>query len=156
MYYEIKRIVGDTWLAEDILQSTVLNLINNIDTLRELPPTKLASYIVSASRNNALTQLRNDRRHPHEHYDDWGAIPDCIDSNSNPEFYLSKKDEYKLLIEVWDKLDNRSKYLLRGKYILNKSYDDLGKDLQIKPESVRMALTRARRFALSLIKEKES
>ena len=36
MYYEIVKIVKDPWTAEDILQTTVVNLIDRLETVREL------------------------------------------------------------------------------------------------------------------------
>ena len=48
MYQVIFQIVGDPWLTEDILQTTIVNLINHIDTLRELSPKKMVNYIISS------------------------------------------------------------------------------------------------------------
>lgn len=56
---------------------------------------------------------------------------------------------------IWDKLDYRHQYILEARYILEKSLEEIAEDLEIKPESVRMALTRARRKAYSLIMMEE-
>lgn len=48
-------------------------------------------------------------------------------------------------------LDDRSKLLLEGKYILGKSDEELAEELSKKPASVRMALTRARQCAISFL-----
>ena len=52
---------------------------------------------------------------------------------------------------VWDKLDPRSQYVLEARYILDKTDDEIADFLGIKPDSVRMALTRARKKAYDLM-----
>ncbi len=66
------------------------------------------------------------------------------------EEYMISKDEIDELVRRWPKLDDRSKMLLEGKYILGKS------ELSIKPASVRMALTRARQCAYQLLAEEQT
>lgn len=60
-------------------------------------------------------------------------------------------EEIEELVQRWPQLDDRSKYLLEGKYILGKSDEALAEELSIKPASVRMALTRARQCAYRLL-----
>ena len=155
MYFEIKNIVKDSWQTEDVLQTTLLRLINNLDTLRTLPTRKLVNYIVTASKHTALTHVRNSSRHPAVTAPDWFDIPDETSKESSPEHYVLKREEFDQLAKVWMQLDERSRYLLQSRYILNQSYSDIAVELQIKPESVRMALTRARRLALSLYKSSQ-
>ena len=155
MYYEINNIVKDPWRTEDILQTTIIRLINNIDTLRTLSTPKLVNYIISASKNTALTQIRNDNRKRTTSFPDWFDVPQDEESDSNPEYFVLRKEDGVTLAEVWPRLDDRSKFFLRERYILNKSDAELANELQIKPGSVRMALTRARRAAYLLIMSEE-
>lgn len=152
MYHEIYQIVGDSWLAEDILQTVIVNLIDHIETLRTLSTKKLINYIISASKNTALTQIHKESRRQESSYDDWLDIPQDTASEGNPEFWTLQNEKWDCLAVIWSELDERSKYLLSGRYILNKSYEEMGKELGIKPESVRMAVTRAKRAAYALMK----
>lgn len=135
------------------MQLTLIKIINNIPTIRSLPSRKLVNYLISACKNTALNELRNRSRRKETLVGEWFDIPENMCYEDNPEFYVLKGEEFDILAQVWDKLDERSKYLLRGKYILNLSYDEMAKELQVKPESIRMALTRARRSALSHFKK---
>ena len=72
------------------------------------------------------------------------------------EEYMISKDEIDELVRRWPKLDDRSKMLLEGKYILGKSDEVLAEELSIKPASVRMALTRARQCAYQLLAEEQT
>ena len=57
------------------------------------------------------------------------------------------------LQRVLPKMDLRMQCLLEGYYFLEKSTAELGEDLGIKPDSVRMYLTRARKKAFELMQE---
>lgn len=59
-------------------------------------------------------------------------------------------EEWDQLRIIWPKLDERSKYLLESRYLLEKSNQEMAQYLGIKPESIRMALTRARKNAVQL------
>ena len=155
MYYEIRRIIDDQWLVEDVLQTTLEKLINNLETIRALPTRKLVNYIISACKNTALNQIRNRNRRKETLVADWFDVPEDIQLENNPEMYVLQGEEYKMLAEVWDNLDERNKYLLRERYVLNRSYSEMAEELQVKPESVRMALTRARRTAAAQFQKKQ-
>ena len=97
MYSEIKKIVSGHEAIEDILQSTLVKLIDKLPLLKQMDRVRLA--------------------------------------------------------QVWDKLDERSRYLLEARYILEKTDAEIAEDLGIQPKSVRMALTRARKTAKELMEE---
>ena len=61
------------------------------------------------------------------------------------------KEEIEEMVRRWSQLDERSKHLLEGKYILGKSDEALAEELSINPASVRMALTRARQNAYQIL-----
>ena len=55
IYHEIGSILNDPWSKDDIFQTVIVQLINNIDTLRPMPAKVLTSYIATSARNAALT-----------------------------------------------------------------------------------------------------
>ena len=61
------------------------------------------------------------------------------------------KEEIEEMVRRWSQLDEQSKHLLEGKYILGKSDEALAEELSINPASVRMALTRARQNAYQIL-----
>ena len=60
------------------------------------------------------------------------------------------------LRRAWSRLDDGSRDLLAGKYILEKSDDEIAEELGCASGSVRMKLTRARRRLLETMKEEEA
>ncbi len=62
-------------------------------------------------------------------------------------------EELEALRRVLQKLDLRTQCLLEGYYILEKPMAELGAELGIKPSSVRMSLTRARKKVFELLQK---
>ena len=66
------------------------------------------------------------------------------------------RDRLRYLRESLAELDETDRELLVGKYIAGQNDDELARRFGIKPESVRMKLTRARRRVRKMIERKES
>ena len=152
MYSTIRNIVRDDWATEDVMQSALVKLIDKIPLLKSRTDVQRISYVVTTSRNTALDYMRKKaRRGPDSSFDEvqdsdlsWGAVHEV-------ERIILEKADFSALSRVWDRLDDRSKYLLEGYYILEKPPAELAKALGIKSDSVRMALSRARKTAYKLI-----
>ena len=112
------------------------------------------NYIISASRNRAKNYLRDYSRYQLIPFDDETEIPDAECSGDDMYFRLIRKSNLDILARIWPYLDERSRFLLEGRYLLEKTPQDLAQELNIKPDSVRMALTRARKAAYQLMIEK--
>lgn len=56
----------------------------------------------------------------------------------------------------WPRLDENTRWLLEARYILDYSDGELARELGVKPDSVRMALTRARRKARRLMESQHN
>ena len=64
--------------------------------------------------------------------------------------------ELDALAQVWPRLDENTRWLLEARYILDYSDGELARELGVKPDSVRMALTRARRKARHLMESQHN
>ena len=62
LYNEIYEILNNPWNTEDILQATLVKLIDKIPELRKKEETKLVSYMVVAARNNTYNFLRAQKK----------------------------------------------------------------------------------------------
>ena len=153
MYSEIKKLLSDKEAIEDVLQSTLVKLIDKISLLRRFDRTHLVNYIIVSCRNTARNELRYRSRHPAFSFDEAfdGSEPDS--AFAPIEEQILHTDSLARLAQVWDKLDERNRYLLEARYILEKTDADIAADLGIQPKSVRMALTRARKVASCLMEE---
>ncbi len=153
MYRTIHDILGDKWATEDVLQTTLLRLIDHLDTLRRLEPEGLAGYIAAACRHTAYNAVRDSSRHPWLPLD---GEPEVPDERQEVEDRVLRRLELDALAQVWPRLDENTRWLLEARYILDYSDGELARELGVKPDSVRMALTRARRKARRLMESQHN
>lgn len=119
IYHEIGSILNDPWSKDDIFQTVIVQLINNIDTLRPMPAKVLTSYIATSARNAALTYIRNISRRKEILADEFDNSNVDDDHDSDPEVILLKSEEINSFAKIWDELDDKTKFLLSSRYIFN-------------------------------------
>lgn len=155
MYHSVMEKLNDPWQADDVIQESVVKLIDKIGILRRLSESKRRNYIITTAKNTAISYLRREALREGIPYDDW--VMDCIgtESEEDPESLVLHQEEMELLQYVWDDLDERSRYLLSSRYILEQTFEEMARELGVSSGSVRMLLTRAKRSALALIKKHE-
>ena len=151
MYHYIMEVLHDSWQADDVMQESVVKLIDKIDVLRRLSESKRRNYIITTAKNTAISYLRRESIRKGIAYDDWAK--DCIGTQSeeDPEALVLRQEEMEALQLIWDDLDERSRYLLSSRYILEQSFEEMARELGVTAGSARMLLTRAKRAALALI-----
>ena len=151
MYHYIMEVLHDSWQADDVMQESVVKLIHKIDVLRRLSESKRRNYIITTAKNTTVSYLRREAVRKGIPYDDW--VKDCIGTQSeeDPEALVLRQEEMEALQLIWDDLDERSRYLLSSRYILEQSFEEMARELGVTAGSARMLLTRAKRAALALI-----
>lgn len=152
LYGEAFKILNNHWDTEDVLQITLVKLIDKTPELKKKDRKRLANYIVVAVKNTAINYLRDNKRGKILSIDDSFDYSYSHDDIRPSETILIGKEQLQSLIQNWSALDKRSRFVLEGKYILKKNDEELSHALGIKVESVRMILTRARKKAYALIK----
>lgn len=148
------KYTSDREVAEDIVQETLLNLCEKINTIKSLKRVVLAAYIRTSVRNVAINMLKYqsyDTNHrTSDHYSDTEKI---LSSSLEDAMLLVRYKD--LLGKIWPSLSKEEQILLEGKYILGYSDLELSNIAGCKASSVRMKLTRARRHAFAIIVEQE-
>lgn len=152
MYWQIYQIIDNPWDADEVLQESVIKLIRKIDELKKKDKNRLVVYIIVTCRNCAINYaVKSARIKEFEFYD-----LDGVSVNGNPpETQLILEEEYQELLAAWKEMDMKTRYLLEAKYVLQKSNEEIAKELNIKPNSVRMYLSRARNKLKAKIKNRE-
>lgn len=153
MYDTIIKIVKKPHDAEDALQNVLVKLIDKIGLLRTRNRDQVVNYIISTCRTTALDLVRRDLPKNEVPLEDYEELPQADGSPSDHavELHMIKEEELETLRQVLPRLDSRTRYLLEGYYYLDISMPELGKELGISPDSVRMSLARARRKAFALL-----
>lgn len=154
MYHEIFKLIHDQWAVEDVMQSTLVRLIDKIPELRSKDRNHLVNYIITASKNQSRNYLRDFGRHSASDLQEFMEYEDPNMDGGAIELQIIKKEDLEELAHIWTQLDDRTRYLLEGHYILNLPAAEMARELNIKPASLRMALTRARKTAYQLLQDK--
>ncbi len=154
MLYTANQILRDPAAAEDVLQDSVVRLMDKIELLQKMDGCTLTAYVVSTIRNMALNRRRAQQR---QRYRDAGleqeALLNVPDGGPTVEEGLLLREQKAALAKIWPRLTEDERHLLEAKYILQQEDKDIAGELGIKPASVRMGLTRARRHALKLMQK---
>lgn len=151
--------LNDKSLAQDVVHDAVIRLAHYADTLRRLGEAARMRYAVETVRSVAMNserKLKNERKYmtdpdAEENYDERGTEP--LESA-----YIEKSSRdarLRYLREALDELDEQSRAVLVGKYLIGETDDELAARIGVKASSVRMILTRARRAAKRIIEGKE-
>ena len=79
VYHTAYKIMGDSYLAEDVLQEVFLYIAKNFSKIHRENCHELAAYLVSCSRSRAYDMLRKQREEPLE------EVPDAPDGAPVPD-----------------------------------------------------------------------
>ena len=147
IWSEIRKILKDHPEAEDVFQTCLMKLVRNVKKLRSLTTTReLVNYIMTAAQHTALDAVRGKKNQPMESINDeeWDGRR-SLRSEDDLEEILYRRESVAQLESIWPLLDERSRYLLEGKYFLDLSTREMGAVLHITHDSVRVELSRARK-----------
>ena len=147
MFSEALKYFSYGSLEGDVINDTLIKLINKLQLLQTLDKRALASYIVISVRNTAIDYHRREKYLSPDGYDD-AAASTHTDFQETENAALSKI-EIEEFYRLWPELDEKTRSILECKYFLEMSDAEIAGLLEIKQESVRMSLTRARRAAFA-------
>lgn len=154
MYAEMLKICDDRFAMDDVLQDSLIRLIDKIDVLRSLDERKRINYIITTVRNQMRNYLRNQKQNvPYSLDEEDTSWQKTLAVDLDLDDVLFRKDRINRLHHIWPQLSEQTQQLLEEKYILGLSNADIAVNLGVKTESVRMMLTRARKEALYYLKD---
>lgn len=156
MFSTAEKFISDPDEREDVVQDSLERLLRHADALHWKDRPVQAAYVVQTVRNTAINHLRKrdlERRHIGFTGEDEGLPePDAL----TLEELMDIRERGAHMREILAELSETDRLLLTDKYILGYSDAELAEELGVKPNSIRMMLTRARRRAIIAIKEREA
>ena len=142
---------------EDIVQTALERLIKIFSVSGPQERCISAAYIVITVRSVSIELLRKrglEAKHfvsmEGEQYEPAVGTVETMDE------LMILSENARQLWAIWPKLPDEDRILLKGKYILEYSDQELAAILKCNPNSIRMKLTRARRRALKLLPERKT
>ena len=156
MYWAVREYTNDPEDQSDIMQDTMEKLVGKVAELRTKKEKDLPGYLTAMARWSALNFLKTKGGRQEREVE----LPEELEEIWPEE--APSAEEVVLLSEtaglaraILAELPEEPRELLRGKYILELSNEELARDLGCRPQSVRMKLTRARRLALEVARKME-
>ena len=133
VYHTAYKIMGDSYLAEDVLQEVFLYVAKNFSKIHRENCHELAAYLVSCSRSRAYDMLRKQREEPLE------EVPDA------PDDAIISVDNIERLTELIGQMKPKYRDPLR---LLAMGYTnrEIAKSLGLTDEVVRTRLFRGRKL----------
>ncbi len=153
MYSEIRKIIKKDCDAEDIMQDVLEKLIDKIPLLRSRNRNQRINYIISACKFTSFNYIRDNSSHKESSFEDYLGLPDSNYDGHEIELRMIREEELETLRRVLPQMDIRTQCLLEGYYLLDKTVEELGIELNVKPDSVRMMLTRARKKVFEVMQK---
>lgn len=156
MFVIAGRYAADPFEQEEIVQIALVRLWEKIDTLRQVSPHAVASYIAVTIRNTAINYRR-------KHSKETGRqVPLDTALEALPELQVLPADARLLahenraaVLRAYRSLPPEDQFLLEGKYILHCSNEALAEQLNCKPDSIRTKLFRVRKRFLALLQKED-
>lgn len=156
MYYTARKYNSDPQQCEDVVQDSLAKLIEKVATLRKFNQSTLTNYIVVTVRNTAINYLKNQGKKENRILSLENVSEDIGNTfETSLDDGLIMKEQVEQVQKIWPLLDESTRQILEGKYILGYDNKQLANLLGCRPSSVRMKLTRARRKALECLKEND-
>lgn len=153
----LKTLKSASCEVQDVFQNLLVKLIRNVDKLRSMDDRSMANYLYTAALNTCRDELRKLKRAKIRSIDDETWFDhDKLVSNDDTLELVFRREDMRMLNEALDLLDARSAYLIRAKYLLDTDNNEMARHLEIKPDSVRMELSRARKKLKTIMAEKAS
>lgn len=152
MFSTAGKYTDDIQEAEEIVQDSLVKLVEHADALAKLERCVLPAMVVIIVRNTAINHVKHlnvVQRHRADMPEEGEA---ACDGPSLDEMMV-RQEQLSALRRVWPQLSPDDQTLLTGRYILGLEDQELARLVGCKPGSVRMKLTRARRRALREMKK---
>lgn len=146
MYAQASHYIRNTDVAEDIVQESLVKLLQKYSVLSTLDEKALATYIVYTVRSTAINYLKHERlKQQWIHYDDLPiTTPDAEEI-----FFGSLHTEE--LYTAWKQISFDEQMILALKYFLGFTIEELAKTYNCSLVNMRVRLFRARKKLKKLL-----
>lgn len=144
--YSMLHNVSDT---QDAIAQIMLNILPRSNDIKTLERYKLRAHIISTVKNVALTILARRKRERQLPYDD--DETGYTETASAEDANLSGIADADALARALAKLPERERQALYMKYSAEWTDAEIAQALNVRPDSVRVILSRARQHARAIL-----
>lgn len=152
MYDRAYEILKEKETAEDAVQEALIKLLNRVKMLQTIPRAELLPYVIAVTRSAALDLYRKRKRSEENaaigFEDDFRENFENDAVTAKNPFY--NMEQIEVLVQQLGKLTESERTMLIDAYILELPAEEIAQKLGIRPASVRMYLSRARKKAFAV------
>ena len=150
IYFTARKLASTPTDCDDLVQETVIRILRNVATLKQLDNAKLAKYI-SVTVKTAYLDIRKSSEKDHLLFLDDAQLEKLL-VDQMP--YAPPEDQIFMnwaVAQLRESLSHRDWLVLEAKYYLDFTQEEIGELIGVSPDSVRMVLYRARKKARSIL-----
>lgn len=135
--------------AEDVIQSSFLWIINNLDKISQIPCNKRACYFANITEHLSLNLINKQRAHPTDSIDEHEEIRSDISVEKMSVGRITI-EEIKQIIRTMSESD---RLILRLYLFEGRSYKEISEIAGISEGNARICVYRARKRLVKLMRE---
>jgi len=147
LLYKAYEILKDYALSEDAVSEAFIRIYRNLHKIDDPKSNKAVAFIVTITRNAALTMLKKEKGNVVEEYDE--TKPDDYNLENHIISEMSSEAVYSMLNGMQE--DMRSVFIM--KYAYDMTHKEIGRTLGISENNVTVKLHRARKKLAALMIE---
>lgn len=144
MFYVANDILKDNLQAEDVVHTSFIKIINNLDKIEEVHCNKTKGFIVTITRNTAIDFYRKNKREKEK----IEKIKESQKISENIEVDTIDDIQRAIL-----KLPHKYKSVFSLKYYQGLDYEEISELLDIKESSVRSRISRGKDKLKKILEE---
>jgi RNA polymerase sigma-70 factor (ECF subfamily) len=133
------RIVGDTELAEDVVQEVVIKMWDKRESRDEYE--NLESYCMRITRNMSIDKIRS-KNYQHLSLD---HVSETVEENGSPYEHTAQDDTLSHVHKLMEALPEKQKMVMHLRDIEGRDYQEIAEILEISLSQVKVSLFRARK-----------
>lgn len=153
MFYTAKGVLQDSYLAEDAVHETFLDIIRIIDSIRANNEKELSQFLKTLTHHKAVDIIR--KCSSQKKSDTEIETLEAIKSDVNAETIVIDKIDYENMLLLVQSMDEKYKTPLLLK-VQGYKISEIAEILNISPGNVKVRLYRARKIILSGLEEESN
>ncbi|GHV08210.1 hypothetical protein FACS1894217_10280 [Clostridia bacterium] len=135
-------------LAEDAVHMTFLDIIEQKEKIFAFGRSDFLRYTDSIVRNESMNILQKERK-----YTEMDEFEQLSDERARVEELVASKIDIDKLMALMDTLSDEEQQILRNKYIFNKSYQEIAREMGLTVKNAEVKLYRIRQKAKQRLME---
>ena len=153
VFTTIYLIVKDECIAEDILQETLIKVVNTIKSGRYSEEGKFLPWVMRIAHNLSIDHFRKNKRYPTVVMEDGTSVFNTMEfSEDSAESLQIRKDTHILLKQLIKELPEAQRQVLTMRHYMDMSFKEIAEATGV---SINTALGRMRYALINLRKKME-